>query len=290
MASAAKLKQSSPVRMLLMGYPGAGKTGSLVSLINAGFKLRVLDFDGNFRPITLFSDEKRLENVDILPLYDRRKLGAEVIEPAGTPTAYASACKALMKWTYKDGDVDVDLGASREWGPDTVVVIDSLTSMGEACMARALHMANRTSRSTRDADWGVAIAFQRNFLQLLLDPSNRFHVICLAHLKLIGPKETRKGDDDTTIKIKEQLADEIPVRLYPSALGRGFPTEVAGLFDTALLVERKIVGGKSKRVITTNVGREIDVKIPSLKLDKELPIEDGLIQIFKALVPWAIPA
>ena len=36
----------TPARILMLGWQGGGKTGAAASLANAGFKLRILDFDG----------------------------------------------------------------------------------------------------------------------------------------------------------------------------------------------------------------------------------------------------
>ena len=51
MAKASTLLKSKPLRIMLLGFPGSGKTGSLAPLANAGFKLRILDFDGNLDPM-----------------------------------------------------------------------------------------------------------------------------------------------------------------------------------------------------------------------------------------------
>ena len=140
MANALDLIQAiPPVRMLLVGYPGSGKTGSLVSLLNAGFKMRVLDFDGNLEPVFTFAQRDKLANLDILQLKgaDAVKMGSHVIEANGVPHAFADAVRAMDRWTYKRGEETIDLGSSKDWGPDTVVVLDSLTSMGEAALLRA---------------------------------------------------------------------------------------------------------------------------------------------------------
>lgn len=289
MANAAKLSQSTPIRTLLVGYPGAGKTGSLVSLINAGYKLRVLDFDGNIRPILMFSEPDKLGNVDVVTLQDEMRMGAQVIETKGLPKAYENACKMMTEWKYKDGSTDVNLGRSADWGPDTIVVLDSLTSMGTACMNRALSIGNRTPLSVRQSDWGVAINMQRAFLELLLSSTNNFHVVCLAHLKMITPKAVEKADEDTAKQLKQQLVELIPARLYPSALGQGLPTDIAKMFDTVMLVERQVQNGKNKRVMTTKVGAELDVKVPLKSFPDTLSIDDGMLQLFRALVPWSLP-
>ena len=45
MTSLAKHPSNDLVKLLLIGDAKSGKTGSLVSLVQAGYKLRILDFD-----------------------------------------------------------------------------------------------------------------------------------------------------------------------------------------------------------------------------------------------------
>src|ERR1700692_1276245 len=47
MTNAANLLRNPALRIMVVGYPGTAKTGSLASLLNAGFKIRMLDYDGN---------------------------------------------------------------------------------------------------------------------------------------------------------------------------------------------------------------------------------------------------
>jgi len=284
MANAKDLKKSRPARIMLVGYPGTGKTGALACLANAGYKLRVLDFDGNLEPLLLFTEDDSLENIDILSFHDELRGGLKSIEPKGRPDAFAEALKAMDHWKYTDGDGnDVDLGRSKDWGPDTVVVLDSLTSMGRAAMRRAMSFLNKTPLNRTDQTWGFAMQEQEAFIEKLASPMNKHHVIVTAHLKMLGPKEVRKGDNDVTIKAKEEAAELVPTRLFPSALGRALPPQIGGHFPTLLLVEPKFYGSKVKRVIHTLPRPELDLKVPAPDLPATVPIEDGLVTIFNKL-------
>lgn len=290
MVNALKLKNKCPARILLAGYPGSGKTGSLCSLVNAGFKLRVLDFDKNYAPLTAYSNDAMLErNVDIVPLEDKLRKGNKVIEPFGTPTAWPKALALMDRWKYTEDGVETDLGCSKDWGPDTIVVVDSLTSMGDCVKRYALSIANRDRLRMRDSDWGVAMGEQKEFLDMLRADSNRFHLIVMSHLKIVGPREIRQGDDEITQALKKSQSDMIPTRYYPSALGRQLPPEIPGMFNTMLLAERKVTAGNVRRIIRTDVGEEMDIKIPA-NIPKQLDIATGMIDVFKALVPWAVEA
>lgn len=283
MANAAKLLTSTPGRVLLEGYPGAGKTGSLCCLVNAGLKLRILAYDmaANFQPLFQYCDKDKLQNVDIVFLEDELRNGVKFIEPKGLPTAFANGLKFMDHWKYTDdaGQV-VDLGASKDWGADTVVVLDSLTAMGEAAKRRAMAMLNKTPLNSTQQMWGLAMQDQFNFLVKLLSASNRFHVIVTAHLKTVGPKDILGGEEQANKEIKERLVDLVPTRLYPSALGQQLPPQIGALFSTVLLVETKYgPGSKVTRVLKSVSGPEIDLKLPAVGLPDTLPQEDGLLQV-----------
>lgn len=284
MANAAKLLTSTPGRVLLLGYPGAGKTGSLACLVDEGLKLRILAFDmaANFQPLYQYvKDKRQLANVDIVFLEDELRNGVKFIEPKGLPTAFANGLKFMDHWKYTDGDgAMVDLGPSKDWGPDTVVVLDSLTAMGEAAKRRAMAMLNKTPLNSTQQMWGLAMQDQFNFLVKLLSSTNRFHVVVTAHLKTVGPKDILAGDEQVNKDIKERLVELVPTRLYPSALGQQLPPQIGALFSTVLLVEPKYgPGSKVTRVLKSVSGPEIDLKLPAIGLPDTLPQEDGLLQV-----------
>ena len=286
MANAAQLLTSTPGRILLEGYPGAGKTGALCCLVNAGLKLRVLAYDmaANFQPLLQYCDRDKLANVDIVFFEDKLRNGAKFIETVGIPTAFADGLKMMDRWKYKDEkDNEVDLGQSKDWGPDTVVMLDSLTAMGEAAKRRAMAMLNKTPLNSTQQMWGLAMQDQFNFLMKLLSSSNRFHVIVTAHLKTVGPKDILPTDESTTKDIKERLVELVPTRLYPSALGQQLPPQIGALFSTVLLVETKYgPGSKVSRVMRSCLDSSIDLKMPAVGLPDTLPQESGLLQVLEA--------
>lgn len=287
MANATKLAASTPFRGILVGWPGAGKTGALACLVSAGFKVRYLDFDGgNYGPMLKYSDPKMHKNVDIISFADKLVNGARFIETAGLPTAFNDAMKMLIHWKYKDADgTEVDLGRSKDWGPDTIVVIDTLDGMGDTAFRRAQSMLNKTPLNTTRTVWGVAMADQENAVRILANPSNGYHLIILSHLTMVGPKDVEKDDDEVTKELKERAMDILPTRLYPAALGQKLPPKIGGAVPTLLLVERVVKGGKVKRVIRSDTGSELDTKIPSATDLGVLPIETGMIDIFNAVTP-----
>lgn len=286
MTSAIDLIGQGLARILLVGFPGAGKTGALACLANAGFKLRVMAFDklANMAPMILHTKPECRSNIDIIPFEDKLRFGQKFTEPDGLPEAFSKAHKALDHWYSVGVDGEkVDLGRSKTWGPDHVLVLDSLTSMGRASMRRVQSMLNRTPLNTQDRDYGLAMGEQEAFIEKVTSDYNNFHVIVIAHLKIVGPKDIRKGDSDITKELKEREVDLVSTRLYPSALGKALPPVIAGHFSTTLLVETKHTRKGVQRVIRTVPRPELDLKIPAPNMPDEFDISDGLLKVFEAL-------
>ena len=284
MANAAKLAANPAVRMLLMGYPGAGKTGALASLANAGFKLRILDFDGNPESLILHTEPDKLQNIDIMSFEDPLKEKSGHVGPEGLPKAFANALKAMDHWKYVDDDgTEVDLGQSKDWGPDTVVVLDGLTGLGKAAMRRAQAVMNKTPLNTTQAVWGLAIADQEAFIEKLTSAANRFHLVCISHLKMVGPKDIGSGDVDLTREIKMQQADLVPTRLYPSALGWALPQTIGQHFPVIVNISVEVRGKSVRRQFAVSPRQDMDLKMPSKAELGELGVENGLLRIFEAL-------
>lgn len=284
MANAVNLRKNPVARIMLVGHPGAGKTGALACLANAGFKLRILDFDGNLEPLLMHTKPEFLQNIDAVFLEDRTKGGPQFTEIVGQPKAFITALRLMDEWKYTEADgTEVNLGKSSEWGDDTVVVMDSLTTMGDAAMNRARASLNKTRMNTTDGTWGLAMDEQAAFIERLTSGSNRHHVIVLSHLKMIGPKEVRKGDDDVSKEIKERLVDLVPTRYFPSALGWQLPQKIGAAFPTIILLEPEYRGNSAKRKLRTLPRAELDLKVPAPDLPVDLDVSDGLLKVFQAL-------
>lgn len=292
MASGKNLILSEPIRMMLTGYPGAGKTGSIASLVDAGFKVRVLDFEGNFAPMLRFADPNKLDNVDIVTLSDAMRLDPRGVQiPSGPPTAFTDALRLLQEWKYKDEDgQEVNLGRSSAWGPDTVVVLDSLTGMSEAAFRRAAAMMNKQRGNITSAVWGAATEDVSMAIQEMTKLKYRYHLIVISHLRMIGPSDflTQNDDKDEMASVKEAKLEAIgdnliPVRLYPRAVTKNQSQIIHKEFPTFIRAELVTRVGKTRRVLVTQGGAEIDLKMPSKTAQREYPLETGMVDIFRAL-------
>ena len=290
MASGAKLLGTSPYRGFHIGWPGSGKTGALASLANAGYKLRVLDFEGNFAPLVNFVDERVLADpsrIDIVTLQDQLRNHDKYVEVVGIPDAFNRGLELLKEWKYKDDDgTEINLGRSADWGPDTVVVVDSATSFGEAAKRRQIKMQSKTPITMTDTVWGAAVADFNNALEIMKRMDKKYHLIINCHKQMLGPQNfIARGDSDEIKKEKlEAIKDGmIPTRIYPVGVSKPQAQVLHGMLPTMLEFEKVTKVGKECRIIRTVSGPEIDVKIPSNKLKTEYPIETGLADIFSLL-------
>ena len=86
-----------------------------------------------------------------------------------------------------------------------------------------------------------------------------------------------------TKQLKAQVAEIVPTRLFPSALGRMLSPEIGGRLPTMILAEAQTRANSTKRGLVTEPRPEIDLKGPVKVIPKTLPIESGLLTIFEAL-------
>lgn len=265
------LKQ--PVKLLFMGDPGAGKTGALNSLVGAGYKLRVYDFDNLLGSLFQYVKQENLDkiaNVKYQTFTDKMKMPdtpavmignrMEVYSFAqGTPDAYVRALKQLEYW--KEGADD--LGRPGTWGTDTIVVIDSLTSAAQSAYryCKALNPLAKEGQT----HYFNAQQLIMNLLYLLGSDNFSVNVIVIAHI------DYTKNHLDVT-------------KGFPRSIGSAINSQIASVFNAVLLAESVGSGAQVKRTIRTNSTGIVDLKNPvAFKLPDSLPLASGLADFFRAV-------
>jgi len=245
---------------MLIGYSGAGKTGALTSLVEAGYKLFILDFDNGLDSLVIQCRKRcpdKLENIQFVSLRDKIKGTQSGPILDGMPTAFTRAMQLLDRW--KDGDKD--FGKPSDFGEDSVVVIDSLTFLSEAAFnwATALNPSAKDKRQI----YGAAQEAIENAIALLTSDSFKTNVIVTSHIKFIDqPDGTTKG--------------------FPTAVGNALSPKLPAYFNNVALCETKGAGQSASRVIRTISTGLVDVKSPaSFTMPAELPIGTGLADFFR---------
>lgn len=285
MPSLADHHSNQSVKLLYIGDSSTGKTGSLASLANAGYKLRIIDIDNGLdvlKNVILhspnFYDPKCLNNIQYISCNDSMKSVNGKLMPLKA-VGWAKAMNALYHW--KDGEVD--LGKVSEWGPDTVLVIDSLSSLSTLALNFHLSMngalgLGRTQNEAR-RDIGSAQNLIRDLLQMLYDPAIKCNVICISHVTFVDEQGHNPGTDEA----KGQSMG------YPSAIGRALSPHIPRWFNSMLVARLTGAGQSAKAKIytksqMTSGGQIIGAKNTNpFKVADSYPIETGLADYFKAV-------
>lgn len=261
------------VKGLLVGDPGSGKTGGLESLVQAGYKLRIWDFDNLLTPLIKFIKKNCPERIDQVRYqsFTDKLIGKDI--PAmmqgknlyipspvnGIPVAYPNALKQLNHW--RDGTED--LGIPATWGQDTFVIVDTLTTAAKAAY-RYCDAMNMTAADKRNIFFG-AQQLVMNMLNLLASDSFNTNVFVLAHLDYEMHNDILKG--------------------FPRSIGTALKTEIAAGFNCVLLMETQGTGQHIKRIIRTNSTGIVDLKNPApFSVPDTLPIETGLATFVKGVL------
>jgi hypothetical protein len=254
-------------KMLLEGDAGSGKTGALTSLVAAGYSLRILDFDNGLETLKQFVLREcpaSIDNIEFRTLRDKRKASAE--GPIITsPKAFIEAIKMLDRWKYKtDDESEIDLGVPADWGPEAILVIDSLTFMSDAAWDFREPLATRG----RDGKFDLRAVYKdaqdaiENVLALLTSESFHTNVIVISHIRYVdNPDGTKKG--------------------YPSAVGAALSPLIPRYFNSVALCQTSAGG---KRTIQTAATAMIDLKNPKpFEMAKSYDIGTGLAEFFAVL-------
>lgn len=302
-----KLERTDILKGLMASPSGTGKTGALASLVKAGKKLVIADFDNGTQ---ILMDPRVLptslrSQVYVEKFIDRKIVQGGKAVTAGVPTAFTRFLDSMNNWP--------ELGPITNLGPDHVFVLDSLTFCGKAAMRFTLSLAGKLTNVENNKarvslpNWGTAGKFLEGLLDILYSDVVKCHVIINTHLKLIGGDEKEKDQDkdnetekrqENTMKklaeiaaqsksqsssissIIENEAEEAAAKYYPNALGRALPMEMGRYFNT--IVSMKTGIGDKRYIVTRSFGG-LDLKVPFPSLIPEvLPIDEGWAKILEA--------
>lgn len=278
-----------PIKMLLVGDSKAGKTGALVSLLRAGYNVRVLDMDNgtDFIEGALKRDPAALARFSAQVCTDgalRVKrtalVGGKQIEGfafAPDGTAWDKALAMFHSWP--------EFGPIETWGEDTVFVIDSLSFLSQAALNWVLKLNGRFGSRAIDMDIGDAQTLIRGVLGTLFNTELRCNVIVITHLDYRGGNLLRTAGTPTRPAPTPDHNDLSVEKAYPMTLGKALNNVVGRYFNTMFLVQSKGTGDSLKRVICTKNTRigtaVIDLASVDPEVPAELPIETGLAEYFR---------
>lgn len=255
MPSLSQLTASQVVKLLLIGDSGTGKTGSIASLVKDGYHVRVLDMDNGWESLEAGvrrTCPDRLDSVLVETLRDVYKSSPAGPVMDGMPKAFVKALGFLDKWA--DGT------RPKDWGPDHVLVVDSLTFLSDAAYAWA-DALNPSAKDKRQI-YGAAQEAIEHVLALLTGASFNTNVIVTAHVRYIDlPDGSKRG--------------------YPTAVGQALSPTIPRYFNSVAACTTELGGKRKIQTVSTPL---IDLKNPrSFDMEKSLPIETGLATFFNIL-------
>lgn len=247
-------------KILAVGDSGTAKTGSLASLALAGYRLNIADFDNGLDVI-----------VGMLKDHPDWKAIASRIDYETFTDTYGDP-KATGRYAPKTGDA---FSRGLKWiaektseGPDSWLVIDSLTRFCDRAMDRTLALTGRLGQQPQLQEWGAAMADIEAFLGLMASAQVTCNTIMFAHKTYV------EGDDGVAVP-------------YPRALGSKLPPKVPSFFNTMIGYVVAGSGENVKREIVTTPYRGLGFKTPAptkvkskYLLDPKTP-EKGLIDFVR---------
>ncbi len=277
-----------PIRMLIVGDPGGGKTAAIGSLLRHGQKLYAADFDANLEPIYQFIEPQYHENLVAETLLDDLAFDPHLsVAPVGSPKAFRRFVQLVGEWQPSN------------FGPNEWLVIDTLTTMGSAIFRQITKDHKRFGKEPRVRirikEWAVAVERMDTLMDYL--KSLRCNLIVTCHLmRLSNPiDDIDDGDDDQPSgstaaprtsrkpRMTAQLAETL-VKRYPSTLGQKLPLRIAGHFNVALQAKRVGTGAAAKYILRTVPDDDVDLKCPIPSGPQQVDGKD-LIQIIHSLRP-----
>lgn len=261
MSSLANHQSTNTTKVLVIGDAKSGKTGALTSLVAAGYKLRILDFDNLLDPLRAFVEREcpaNLNNVEFRTLRDKRKAGPEGAMIDGNPKAFSAGLKMLDHWKYDE----VDLGKPSKWGPDCILVLDSLSRFCDAAYDFRFPLAVKGRGGEIDlrAVYGDAQDAVESTIANLTSSNFETNVIVIAHITY---QETPDG-----------------IKGFPQGVGQKLSPKIPQYFSTVIRFFNK----NNKRTIKTTSTPMIDLANPRpFDMLPEYPIETGMADIFEVL-------
>lgn len=261
-----ELETSDKITLLCVGESGSGKTGGLASLVDAGYRLRILDFDQGVRALKGHVKRKDLlGNVNVQQFADTFKshrpgpvkgVAAVMAMKLTSADAHMRAMRCLEDWP--DG-----IGPIEAWEPDDILVIDSMTFMAKAALNMIMFMNGRMAYSPEQSDYFAAQETVERVMAQLTGSAVPCHIIVNTHIDL-------RGQEGATIQ-----------KAYPMVIGKSLSPKIGTFFNNLVAFRRTQTG---KNEIRTKFEGLLSCKVEVSGLAETLPVETGMADLFAHLL------
>jgi hypothetical protein len=266
-----------PIKILLLGDPGGGKTGSLASLVKAGYNVRIMDFDNGTEILRNLLTPEEYATCSIIPLQDKRlakkipvmegqnikgwKVSAVPVRADAWQKTVDLICTDWVEPELRPGSTQkISYGNVYSWTSKDVLVFDSLTHAWRTAMNFILAINNRLGQNPTQPEWGTVQGMILDVLSTFFDASIKCNVICCAHIAYdVDQNEILHG--------------------LPSGPGRALNREIGTYFNHTI---RAVTVGTRHSLVTKSDGVvELKNAAPN-RIKASYPIETGLADYFKA--------
>lgn len=244
--------EETPIKGLLLGNSGAGKTGALASLAIAGYRLWIIDFDSGTNILRHLLKDHPNAQVQVKRYADVYG-GAPNVVPKKVQ-AWSQALNQVTKWSTEHNTLE------------DILVIDSLNFASKFAFNWILQLAGRLNAPKEIQDWGAVQTLMEAFLMQLYSEETKSHVLMLSHISYQG-----QGESD------------IKMGFPMTSVGRSFNPQIGRFFNNVFLVRNTGTGPASKREIWTSPVDYVDLKAETLTLKSHYPLTTGMADIFKEI-------
>jgi hypothetical protein len=243
------------VKTIYAGDSSTGKTGSLVSLLEAGYKLRMIDLDAGIGTLVNYARRRcpdKLANLSYVSPRDKYKTSQMGVILDGPPRAFIESMKYLDSW--EDGTNPA------EWGSEYILIVDSTTRLGKAAY-NWFDVLNPVVKDKRQI-FNIAQRAMEDFLANITAAEFNTNVILITHVDY----------------------NETETKGFPSMIGKALGPKVPTYFNNFLLAESTGTGDNVRRVIRTRPTGIVTLKNERTEdIDDSLPLESGLATFFERL-------
>lgn len=265
MAALENHQSARTTKLLLMGDPGAGKTGCLAALAHAGYNLRIADLDNGLDVLRNMLmgpkspyDKEAYKRVKFQTITERHvKISAKGgTETPPSATVWNRLTQLLMNWKNESED----LGPITSWTEQDVFVLDSMTLAGIA----AYNFAAVASAGNKNQDPRMIYFHAQNYLEYLMQclyaDDVKCNIIVTSHITFM--------EDGNSIS-----------HGYPTTIGSRLSAKIGRYFNSVLLMKTE---NKLHRLYTVPIATKVELKSSApLSVKDTYDIKFGLAEYFK---------
>jgi hypothetical protein len=272
----------SRISLLNLGESGTGKSGALASLVIAGYRLWILDFDNGVDIIVAaLRDHYKSDPAGLTAAL--RRVTFETIRDEVSLTSGVAKIKSATAWK-RTGEI-VKSWETEKFTAKDIVVVDTLTTMSEVAFNHALSVNGRLNQRPHDTDYGWMADSVLMFIDALADPDAKYNLIINTHIRYLAGEEVVAPNDRNVMQAAGQL------RGLPNAKGQVIPRNIGKYVNTVVMMKTLGSGGSARRTIVTEPQGVVEVKTSNpFGVKKSYDVKTGMAELFADILGTPPPS